>query len=246
MGNSTSGDGLNGNSTSPDKSGVYGSNSANGGFGVFGRNTFDGSTGYLGAVGVGVGGSSLSITGDATIAGGASVRGGLTAGNMRSNNGWVNYNGTVLLGTGFSSVENHPGNYTVSFPAGSFTAFPVISVQPAQAVPVNINVSSYTDGSASFTVDFEGNNVPFAFLANQVNPGNLPSAPTLGTPVAPASQQAGNAGAMLLANSSLPPGGPTTLQSAECSQASQIQQLTKQVQNLQERLARLEAKANNR
>jgi hypothetical protein len=51
---SASGDGLRGESTGTDKSGVYGTNDDAGGYGVFGRNLANSNTGALGAPGVGV------------------------------------------------------------------------------------------------------------------------------------------------------------------------------------------------
>jgi hypothetical protein len=60
VGTSALGDGVNGNSSSLNKSGVYGANSSTGGFGVFGRNTASGSTGYIGGNTIGVSGVSAS------------------------------------------------------------------------------------------------------------------------------------------------------------------------------------------
>ncbi len=239
--------------------------------GVMGTHA-DGNYGYLGGAGVGVGGSNLLIQGTAVIGGtltteeAVSVGGGLTvadsltangplaAGNMRSINGLVNPNGSIFGGTGFAVVENYAGNYTINFQGGSFSSDPVFLVQPyySPGTPVNIlNVDYFPiTGAATFTVDFQGAQPLFAFFANQINPGNLPgglkpanpASPGQGEQTALAYQQTGSLGLSPATNSNVSTASANPAQLGDKSQAAQIQSLTQQVNDLQQRLARLEAK----
>jgi hypothetical protein len=109
-----------------------------------------------------------------------SVDGSVAAGNLRSINGIVNGNGSIFSGTGFSSVENYAGNYTVTFPDGSFSSAPVFVILPFNSPETPVNLVYYSineSGTASFTVDFQGSQPLFFFTANQVNPGGLPASP---------------------------------------------------------------------
>lgn len=242
VGTSATGDGVNGNSSSAGKSGVYGANSANGGYGVFGRNTFDGSTGYLGAVGVGVGGSSLSISGPATIAG------TITGGNLVSINGFVGANGTINSGTGFTVSLNSPGNYTLGFPAGSFNpaAFPIISVQPYAAAGGSaaiIGVETLSDGSANIEVFFTGGNTAFFFMVNTTTPANLPAANAKS-----AASNADSATPVVVrrfSSASTSSSAAAKAQTANAELTQQVQTLTQQLKDLQERIAKLEHALNH-
>jgi hypothetical protein len=251
------------------------SNQSSGVMGTFA----DGNYGYLGRSGVGVGGSSLLIQGTAVIGGtltteeAVSVGGGLTvagsltangsfaAGNLRSINGIVNGNGTIFAGNDFAVVENYAGNYTINFPGGSFSSLPVFFVQPylEPGLPVNILnvVFNAGDGSATFTVDFQGTQPTFFFLANQTTPNNLPGSLRPGNPAPsgqgqrvslPSQPKLALAGAPDT-TSSVSTGSTSLPQLSTQSQAAQIQLLTQQVsdlqqqsKDLQQRLARLEAK----
>lgn len=250
VGNASQADGVNGNSSAANKSGVYGSNSINGGYGVTGRNTVDGSFGYLGANGVGVGGSSLNITGHATIGGGITVAGAIKAGNLVSINGFVDPDGSIFTGSGFTVTRNHAGNYTINFPAGSFTAFPITTFQSYwyTATPTAGGIVLNSDGSASMTVDFGGIDTYFMFQANQAMPGNLPAAggpeananatakSTMTSPTVVATGNATKAATQPVVNS-------TSSAQASLHQAlqQQVNKLQQENSELQQRLANLEA-----
>lgn len=243
IGTSSTGDGVNGNSSSAGRSGVYGTNSTNGGYAVFGRNTFDGSIGYLGAAGVGVGGSSLNISGPAT------VTGAITAGNIVSINGIVYPNGTVFSGVGFTITHNYTGDYTIYFPAGTFNtaAWPVLTVQPYQAPTVNVNIVSAnfsSDGSAQFTVDFGGYDETFFFMANTTTPANLPTAAVKS---AKPTGQVSSKPLVIRQLPQLPTSGAAAskLPTANAELTEQVQSLAQQLKDLQQRMSQLESALNH-
>lgn len=125
-------------------------------------------------------GSSINLQNGGTVGGSLSVDGDLAAGNFRSINGVIYGYGGIAAGTGFNVIQNYTGNYTIDFPAGSFSSPPVFTVQPYSSPGVPVNVLNYeygSDGSATFTVDFQGSQLTFFFTANQVDPGGLPESP---------------------------------------------------------------------
>jgi hypothetical protein len=90
--------------------------------------------------------------------------------------GYVNANGTIQTGTGFTSSVSQ-GTYTLTFPAGTFNGPtpPVAVVTPFYSAGNAMNFGMYsttypTNGSATITFNFSptgvgGNEVPFTFIA---------------------------------------------------------------------------------
>jgi len=117
VGTSSTGDGVNGNSTSANKSGVYGANTVKGGFGVFGRNSADGSSGFLGEVGFGAGGTSASpANGTAGVYGVSQVPAGI--GTVDAAGVW----GDSFAGDGMVATSNQ-NNGIVAVTADSLNQF---------------------------------------------------------------------------------------------------------------------------
>jgi hypothetical protein len=110
-----------------------------------------GSTGQTGATGpTGPGGAmGPAGTGLAKV-----IRGGTYGG--------VNGLG-VYAGSGFTITTNSPGNYTITFPAGTWTCYPIATFQPFfGGQPADIQFAS-PDGDI-WTVDFGGQNTTFDFI----------------------------------------------------------------------------------
>jgi hypothetical protein len=174
IGTSSTGDGVNGNSSSSNKSGVYGSNSAAGGYGVFGRNASDGSTGYLGAVGSGMGGISStgdgvdgasSATGHSGVYGSNGVTGGYGVFGRNTVDGSTGYLGAVGVGVGGSSL-NISGPATV---AGTITGGNLVSINGF----VNANGTINSGTGFSVTLNRAGN-YTLGFPAGSFNPAAFP------------------------------------------------------------------------
>jgi hypothetical protein len=69
----------------------------------------------------------------------------------------------VYAGTGFTITTNSPGNYTITFPAGTWACYPIATFQPFfGGHPANIQFAS-NDGNI-WTVDFGGVNTTFDFI----------------------------------------------------------------------------------
>ena len=69
----------------------------------------------------------------------------------------------VYAGTGFTITTNSPGNYTITFPDGTWTCYPIASFQPFfGGQPADIQYAS-PDGN-TWTVDFGGTNTTFDFI----------------------------------------------------------------------------------
>ena len=74
--------------------------------------------------------------------------------------GFINTNGTISYGTGYSSTHPGTGSYKIVFPSGTFKTCPVISLTTAGGkcdVPI-ANLSSYTcsNGGATLVVGIVG------------------------------------------------------------------------------------------
>jgi hypothetical protein len=82
---------------------------------------------------------------------------------VKTISGWITSTGSVGAGSGFTDIRNSTGNYTISFPAGTWsgTTTPIMVVTPAGqfgAIPI-AQVSAFDwfpDGSASFTIQIDG------------------------------------------------------------------------------------------
>jgi len=87
--------------------------------------------------------------------------------------GWVNSNGTISSGAGFTVVRNTAGNYTVSWPAGTLYqccgVLPVVLVRSTWGNSLgNIQYLYHNgNGSGTFTVDFGGVDTYFVFNMTQ-------------------------------------------------------------------------------
>jgi hypothetical protein len=97
--------------------------------------------------------------------------------------GTLNIDGTVRNGSGFTSSRTGTGTYTISFPAGTWTAnattVPTITVTPLingglVVVPVIAGENASADGSATFTIALSStvgsltvHDSPFKFIAVQ-------------------------------------------------------------------------------
>jgi hypothetical protein len=76
--------------------------------------------------------------------------------NIRFSSGWVNRDGAIVVGTGFSVTHDATGEYTITYPAGSFKKPPVFS-----CIPAGINGSlavcdlfTYVGNSGGIAVQF--------------------------------------------------------------------------------------------
>ena len=69
----------------------------------------------------------------------------------------------VYAGSGFTITTNSPGNYTITFPPGTWTCYPIATFQPFfGAPPANIQFAS--GNGLVWTVDFGGSNTTFDFI----------------------------------------------------------------------------------
>jgi hypothetical protein len=74
--------------------------------------------------------------------------------------GFINANGTISYGTGYSSTRLGTGSYKIVFPSGTFKTCPIISLTTAGGngdVPI-ANLSSYScsNGGATLVVGIVG------------------------------------------------------------------------------------------
>jgi hypothetical protein len=87
--------------------------------------------------------------------------------------GWVNSDGAIGSGSGFTVTRNSAGNYTVSWPAGTLyqccgTLPPVVVRSTWGNALGNIQyIYHYGDGAGTFTVDFGGVDTYFIFSMTQ-------------------------------------------------------------------------------
>lgn len=74
--------------------------------------------------------------------------------------GMINGDGTVNRGAGFTSVRNSIGNYTITFPSGTFISQPNVLpfVQPifSRIIPDIYGFNLAGDGSANLSIDMNG------------------------------------------------------------------------------------------
>ena len=85
--------------------------------------------------------------------------------------GEVTSNGAAFVGTGYTSVRNSTGNYTLNFPAGTFNGstspIPVVTPLSDGVTASSTESVSYSgDGSASINVTFT-NDTSFFFIVAQ-------------------------------------------------------------------------------
>ncbi len=92
--------------------------------------------------------------------------------------GWISWTGTVLAGSGFTATNGAQGEYTVSFPAGTWNGttppIPVVTAGevPQTFGPVVSTTALAADGSFSFTAHFYNKDqgsqgVSFYFVVTQ-------------------------------------------------------------------------------
>ena len=69
----------------------------------------------------------------------------------------------VYAGTGFTITTNSPGNYTINFPAGTWSCYPIATFQSFFGAP-QANIQFASGDGLTWTVDFGGNNTTFDFI----------------------------------------------------------------------------------
>jgi Collagen triple helix repeat (20 copies) len=68
----------------------------------------------------------------------------------------------VYAGTGFTIVTNSPGNYTITFPAGTWTCYPIATFQSFFGAP-SADIQYASGDGDTWTVDFGGSDTTFDF-----------------------------------------------------------------------------------
>jgi hypothetical protein len=148
--------------------GAAGATGDQGATGATGDTGSTGATGDTGSTGATGDTGSTGATGDKGATGatgdkGATGAAGVGAKTIRGGTyGGVNGLG-VYAGTGFTITTNSPGNYTINFPPGTWTCYPIATFQPFfGGAPADIQFAS-SDGN-TWTVDFGGVNTTFDFI----------------------------------------------------------------------------------
>jgi hypothetical protein len=152
--------------------GVTGATGATGPTGATGAPGQSGSTGPTGAMGV------SGATGATGATGPTGERGptGPQGSGAKTIAGLVESSGTTLAGSGFTVSHLATGEYLVTFPAGTWSSFPVMTVTSSGSggyvVPLLAEDSFNADGEANFIIEMSstaGSDTPqnhgFAFVA---------------------------------------------------------------------------------
>jgi hypothetical protein len=69
----------------------------------------------------------------------------------------------VYAGSGFTIATNSPGNYTISFPPGTWTCYPIATFQ-AFFRPVTPTIQFASGDGLIWTIDWGGENTTFDFI----------------------------------------------------------------------------------